>query len=108
MPSWLLLLLGETAKWARTRKKWIRENPPPYGGFWYCVVGGRALTNEQDKLDYGALWLTLDHDTARSRDPSLRHELENLNPMCGYHNGRKGSRSLRQYLMTNPNKQCKW
>lgn len=98
----------EERQWQKTRKKWIRENPPPYGGYWYCVVGGRALTDNTELLDYGALPLTLDHDIARSRDPSKRHDLTNLNEMCAYHNGKKGSRSLKQYLATKPDKQCKY
>lgn len=99
----------EGRRWAKTRKRWIRENPPPHGGnYWYCVVGGRALTNDPELMAYGVLMLTLDHDISRSRDPSMRHDTENLNPMCMYHNTEKGSKSLEEYLATNPSKQCRF
>lgn len=94
--------------WSKTRQEWIDNNPPTYGGYWYCVVGGRALTNELERLDYGALPLTLDHDLARSRAPDRRHDLENLNPMCEYHNTLKGSLSLLQFLATKPPKRCQY
>ena len=97
---------NKSYKWLKLRKQWIKENPPDYGGYWYCVVGGRALSNKKSMLDYGALPLTLDHEIPRSRAPELVLELTNLKPMCTYHNNDKGSRSLLQYLATKPNKNC--
>lgn len=98
--------MSQHREWVKTRKKWIKENPPIWGGYWYCVIGGRALTDDPEKLAYGALPLTLDHDIARSRDQSLRHELDNLNPMCGYHNSMKGSRNLYSFKLSKPPKAC--
>lgn len=98
----------ERQRWTKTKKKWIKENPPEYGGYWYCIIGGRALTDIPENLDYGALPLTLDHDLPRSRAPGQRHNLDNLNPMCEYHNNDKGSLSLDQYLRKKPPKQCKF
>ena len=86
----------ENARWARTQKRWKRENPPPNGETWTCIIGGASLTDNPMAYPY-ALPFTLDHDIPRSRDPKLRHELSNLHPMCAYHNGDKGSRSLEQY-----------
>lgn len=95
-----------TAKWSRTRKQWIIDHPEDFNGFWYCVVGGGALTVDRERLDYGALWLTLDHDISRSRDPSKKHDDSNLKPMCNFHNVNKGSRSLREYLQSKPRLRC--
>ena len=83
--------------WKKTRDEWIKQNPPNHAGQWYCIIGGGYLTKET---------LTLDHDTPRSRDPSRRYDLSNLQPMCWKHNGEKGSRTLQQYLATNPSRRC--
>lgn len=83
--------------WTVTRKKWIKKNPPSHEGYWYCVVGGGHLTQYT---------MTLDHDISRSRNPKLRYKLDNLNPMCSWHNNDKGSRSLAEYLATNPSRRC--
>lgn len=99
--------MSEAVKWARTRKKWIRDNPPDHAGYWYCVVGGGALTIDQDLVGYGACWLTLDHDISRSRDPSKRHDRENINAMCGCHNRKKGSRSLKEFKDSKPHLRCR-
>ena len=98
----------EQKRWIATRKEWIKNNPPDYGGYWYCIVGGRALTDKLSEQEYGALLLTLDHNIPRSRAPELRHHLGNLNPMCPYHNSKKGSRSLEEYLKTKPDKVCRY
>lgn len=83
--------------WLKTRKKWMKLNPPTHEGYWFCVVGYAAL----DKYA-----LTVDHDVSRSRDPSKRHELDNLNPMCYYHNNDKGSKTLKEYMDSNPRRRC--
>ena len=83
--------------WIATRKKWIKENPPDFSGYWYCVVGGGALTIDT---------MTLDHDLSRSRAPQMRQELNNLNPMCGKHNFLKGSKSLKEFNDSNPDLRC--
>ena len=98
----------EQQRWSKTKKQWIKDNPPSYGDYWYCIIGGRALTDDLERLDYGALPLTLDHDLPRSRAPGRRHDLDNLNPMCEYHNGDKGSKSLDQYLHSDYTKGCKF
>ena len=92
--------------WLKVRKQWIKLHPPEYGGYWYCVVGGGALTDDTSNLDYGAKLLTIDHDIPRSRAPHLVFEFDNLKPMCAYHNQDKGSKSLRQYLASKPDKRC--
>ena len=88
---------SEPDKWNRTRREWIKRNPPSHEGYWYCVVGGGAL----DKYA-----MTLDHDIPRGRAPYLRHDLSNLNPMCQKHNFLKGSKSLEEYRATKYDKRC--
>lgn len=88
---------SELEKWAKTRKEWIKRNPPNHQGYWYCVIGGKAL----DKYE-----MTLDHAIPRGRAPHLRHDLSNLNPMCQKHNFLKGSKSLEEYRAKNPSKKC--
>jgi 5-methylcytosine-specific restriction endonuclease McrA len=88
---------NQADEWKITRRKWIKKNPADFQGYWYCVVGGGALTKDT---------LTLDHNISRSRDPSLRHDLTNLFPMCGKHNFLKGSRSLKEYNDSKPDLKC--
>lgn len=91
--------------WEKTKHEWKEANPPDFDGYWYCIVGGCALTDgTSDNL--GGTYLTLDHDNSRSRSPEMRYDLTNLNPMCGKHNRRKASRSLQEYLATKPDKRC--
>lgn len=90
--------MNQQAEWSKTRKRWIKDHPPTHEGYWFCVVGFKALDKDS---------LTLDHDVSRSRDPSLRHEGENLNPMCGYHNYLKGSKTLEEFLASKPDRRCR-
>lgn len=84
-------------KWTETRHEWMKKNPPSFQGYWYCIIGGKALDVYE---------LTLDHAIPRGRAPHLRHDLSNLNPMCFFHNGDKGSKSLEEYRRTLKNKKC--
>lgn len=83
--------------WNEDRKEWIHNNPPDHAGYWYCVVGFGYLTEDT---------LTLDHDHSRSRRPQERYLQSNLQAMCGYHNGDKGSRSLEEYKKSKPRLNC--
>lgn len=85
-------------KWKHTREKWIKQNQPSHEGYYFCVVGYRAMTVDE---------MTLDHDVSRSRDPAKRYDFDNLNPMCGYHNSLKGSKSLQEFLDSNPDLNCR-
>lgn len=98
--------MSESGKWRRTVRRYKRENPPSeITGLWYCVIGGAGLTD--NLMEYPmAFPLTLDHDIPRSRDPASKHEIKNLQPMCAYHNYKKGSRSLAEYKATNPPRRC--
>lgn len=85
-----------TKQWWAVRNEWIQQNANK-DNTWRCVVGDGLLNIDS---------LTLDHDVPRSRDPSKRNDLNNLNPMCAFHNSDKGSKSLDEYLATNPSKKC--
>lgn len=86
--------VGKTTKqWFITRATWIRKNPPPIEGrYWECYLQIHPWCPV--KIDIKQL--TLDHVVSRSRDPSLRFNLDNIKPACGYCNGAKGSKSLEQ------------
>jgi 5-methylcytosine-specific restriction endonuclease McrA len=86
--------IGKTTKqWYITRATWIRKNPPPIEGqFWECYLKIHPWC--PGRIDVAHL--TLDHVVSRSRDPSLRFNLENLKPSCIYCNEMKGSRTLEQ------------
>lgn len=79
-----------TKQWFKTRATWIRKNPPPIEGqYWECYL----QIHEWCPVRIDIHKLTLDHVVSRSRDPSLRFNLENLKPACMYCNTEKGSRS---------------
>ncbi len=84
--------VGKTTKqWFVTRATWIRKNPPPIDGeFWECYLQIHPWCPRLIDIHK----LTLDHVVSRSRDPSLRFNLENLKPACMYCNTEKGSKSL--------------
>lgn len=93
------------SKWKETSNEWKRNNPATHEGYWFCIVGGYALTDgNQDAV--GGLRLNLDHNDSRARRPDRKYDLSNLNPICSKHNREKGSQSLTEYLETNPNKRC--
>lgn len=87
---------GKVAKqWAVTRATWIRKNPPPIEGkYWLCYL----RISPQCPVRIELAQLTLDHVVSRSRDPSKRFSLDNLQPACWYCNTIKGSKSLDQVL----------
>lgn len=90
--------------WAQTSKEWKKQNPPDrWTGFWYCKIGGAALS---DKSDSEALRLNLCHDKSRARHPELANELTNIFPGCQRHNKEQGSRSFDEYIASRPTPFC--
>lgn len=100
--------VGKVAKnWRKDRMEWIRDTDRG-DHIWHCVIGGAALTNDKDLNSFGTvLWLTVDHEVSRTRDPSKRRDSGNFQPMCQYHNTNKGSRTTEEYLNTNPDLRCR-
>lgn len=81
----------QTKQWMITRATWIRKNPPPIEGkYWECYLRIHPWCPGRIDLEH----LTLDHVVSRSRDPSLRLNLDNLKPACQYCNTEKGSKAL--------------
>lgn len=81
-----------TILWERTRREWIKANPPDHSGFYYCYLHLapdclNAMTTDQ---------MTLDHIKSRSRYPELRFEHSNLKPCCMPCNVLKGSRDIEE------------
>ena len=90
--------MSQKDEWRKTKAQWIKDNPPTHEGYWYCVVGFKALDKDS---------LTLDHDIPKGRNPSKRHSQVNLNPMCSWHNYLKGSRTLKEFLDSKPDLRCR-
>jgi 5-methylcytosine-specific restriction endonuclease McrA len=90
--------VGKTTKqWFITRATWIRKNPPPVEGrYWLCYLQIHPWCPVRIDISQ----LTLDHVVSRSRDPSLRFNLDNIKPACQYCNTEKGSKSLDQVKPT--------
>ena len=81
----------QTKQWFITRATWIRKNPPPIDGkYWECYLRIHPWCPGRIDLEH----LTLDHVVSRSRDPSLRFNLDNFRPACQYCNTEKGSKAL--------------
>lgn len=68
--------------WQKTRKEWIRLNPPNHQGYYVCWMCGRWVPASE---------MELDHVQARSRHPERRYDLTNLRPSCHKCNSQKGS-----------------
>lgn len=98
--------VGKKAKqWIVTSKEWKILNPPDHQGYWYCKVGGAALTDsKQDSI--GGLKLNLCHDVSRARDSTLSNDLYNIFPGCQTHNRGQGSMTLLEYLATDYIRHC--
>lgn len=99
---------GKVAKnWDKDRAKWLKDTNDG-SDTWRCVVGGRMLSNNKLLLEQfpNILPITVDHEISRTRDPSKRREQSNYGAMCNFHNTDKGSRSLDEYLASDPNPKC--
>lgn len=90
-------------KWNETSKLWKKTNPPDRDGYWYCLVGGSAVT---DKRDIPGYRFNLCHNKSRARSPQTAFDLDNLFPGCQKHNKDQGSLSLQEYLETEPDLLC--
>ena len=97
--------IGKKAKeWEKTKKEWKKLNPPDYYGYYYCKVGGYALTDYS--FNNSGLILNICHDKSRARFPELAFNLDNLFPGCQKHNKNQGSMDLDEFLETNPDLKC--
>lgn len=74
----------KTDEWLKTRKAWVKANPPDHSGYWYCSYCGKALKKDE---------MTLDHIWPRTKRGDLIHEFSNLTPACYDCNRRKGSKN---------------
>jgi 5-methylcytosine-specific restriction endonuclease McrA len=75
----------------KVRQEWFRLHPPDHTGYYYCALCGKALTLLPELLEAGTERVQLDHILSRNRNPELRFELTNLQPVCGDCNREKGS-----------------
>lgn len=87
---------GKSAKkHTATSSLWKKLNPPDHSGYWYCLIGGAALS---DKQDSGVLQINVCHKLSKARRKDLQEDQNNLFPGCQAHNKEQGSRSLEEYL----------
>ena len=91
------------AKWDRTVYEWKKINEPDFDGYYYCRIGHGALSDGRAE---GGLPFNLCHDISRARDKTKAYRLDNLYAGCPKHNREQGSKSLDEYLSTNPDKHC--
>jgi hypothetical protein len=89
--------------WDKFVPVWKATYPPDFDGYWYCKIGGAALSDGKAE---GGLRLNIGHDIARVRDSTKITDLENTYPECQKHNRLQGSRSLEEFLATNPSLIC--
>jgi hypothetical protein len=71
------------AAWSAFRRLWLEANPPLDNGYYMCGIGGEWVRAEEASLDH-----------INGRDGALMFDPDNIQPSCGYHNYRKGSRRL--------------
>ena len=69
--------------WIKTRKQWLKENPPNFEGYYVCYLCGVWVPKKE---------ITLDHVLPRTRGLNLLTDFDNLRPCCGACNSRKGSK----------------
>lgn len=93
-------------QWDKTSEDWKKVNPPDFQGYWYCKIGGAALVDGKSNT-VGGLRLNLCHNIARSRDSTQSFNLDNIFPGCQFHNKLQGSKSLKEFLDSKPNLNCR-
>lgn len=69
-------------QWKKTRREWIKLNPPNHEGYYVCWICSVWVPAEE---------MELDHIKSRTRFPKLRFVLTNLAPSCHTCNQDKGS-----------------
>lgn len=75
--------IGKQGKlWLKTRKQWLRDNPPNFQGYYQCYICNQYIPQNE---------VTLDHVKPRSKNPELRYDSDNLKPCCYVCNNKKGS-----------------
>lgn len=60
-------------EWLAFRRKWLRENPPDWAGFYVCGICGNKGTAQN---------MDLDHIQKRSLRPDLRLDKDNVRLVC--------------------------
>ena len=94
-------------EWIEAARLWKIANPPDFTGYWYCFIGGGALSDGQSDT-MGGLRFNLGHDESRTRNRAKRLHTNKCRPICPYHNRGQGSRTFKEYKATDPRKRCGW
>lgn len=68
---------------ARTRRAWIKANPPNHQGYWVCGICKRWVHESE---------MELDHILPSGKYPHLIAEFSNLQPTHHKYNSEKGSK----------------
>lgn len=77
---------GKISKaWIKTRREWIKANPPNHQGYWYCYIC-RQWVHETD--------MELDHVEPRGSGGVEKNRMGNLRPTHATCNRLKGSKHI--------------
>lgn len=93
-------------EWEKAKEDWKRSNPPDHAGYYYCVIGGGALTDGSGD-SIGGLPFNLGHNRSRARNPAEKYDTSDHSPICPYHNRGQGSMTFAEYRAKNPSKRCR-
>ena len=92
-------------EWEKAKDKWKAANPADHAGYWYCVIGGGALSDGRTDA-VGGLPFNLGHDISRARNSAIKYDTTRHKPICPKHNRGQGSMTFEQYRAKNPSKRC--
>jgi 5-methylcytosine-specific restriction endonuclease McrA len=79
----------KTKEWLKFRRRWIKNHPPNFQGYYSCYLCGRWI--KQNEME-------LEHMESKSRAPEKSLDEHNLRPSCHNCNSSKGSRSVEEFL----------
>lgn len=92
-------------EWDKAQSEWKDNHPPDHAGYWYCTIGGGALSDGK-RYAMGGYTFNLGHDTSRARSSATKYDTSKCEPICPKHNREQGSMTFEEYRDTNPSKRC--
>ena len=93
------------SEWDKVQAAWKLENPPDHAGYWYCFIGGGALSDGQHDA-MGGYTFNLGHDISRARSSAQKYDTTRCKPVCPFHNRQQGSLTFDEFRAKNPSKRC--
>ena len=68
-------------EWEKAKDQWKEANPADHAGYWYCVIGGGALSDGRTDA-VGGLPFNLGHDISRARNSAIKYDTTSTNPFA--------------------------